>query len=97
MLRKVENAVIARSAPGKPLPAKVKASRRKFLRFFPGGFLDETYLDWERDYKWRAHQRWEQDLGRERLASLIRARRHDEVAALAIAIESRTKDRKSVV
>ena len=22
--------------------------RRKFLRFFPGGFADETYVDWER-------------------------------------------------
>ena len=29
--------------------------RRKFLRFFPGGFRDETYLDWERTYKWEAH------------------------------------------
>src|SRR5688572_14819809 len=32
--------------------------RRKFLRFFPGGFQDETYLDWERDYKVAAHARW---------------------------------------
>ena len=29
-----------------------------FLRFFPGGFQDETYISWERDYKWRAHLRW---------------------------------------
>ena len=34
------------------------ACRRKFLRYFPGGFGDETYLDWERDYKWEAHERW---------------------------------------
>lgn len=26
--------------------------RRKFHRFFPGGFRDETYIDWERGYKW---------------------------------------------
>ena len=38
--------------------------RRKFLSAFPGGFRDATYLDWERDYKWEAHQRWEQALGR---------------------------------
>lgn len=29
--------------------------RRKFLRVFPDGFYDETYLDWERDYKEEAH------------------------------------------
>ena len=23
-------------------------SRRKFLPYFPGGFYDETYIDWER-------------------------------------------------
>jgi hypothetical protein len=28
--------------------------RKKFLRFFPGGFADETYVDWERGYKWDA-------------------------------------------
>src|ERR1700743_903856 len=37
-------------------------AQRKFLRAFPGGFRDETYLDWERDYKWRAHLRWQDDL-----------------------------------
>jgi len=39
------------------VPAQVPA-------FFPGGFQDETYLDWERDYTWEAHERWEQSLGR---------------------------------
>src|SRR5688572_9321837 len=28
-----------------------EACRRRFLRFFPDGFADETYLAWERDYK----------------------------------------------
>jgi len=28
-----------------------KACRRRFLRFFPDGFPDETYIDWERGYK----------------------------------------------
>src|SRR3954470_4994019 len=32
--------------------------RRKFLRIFLDGFRDETYLAWERDYKWDAHQQW---------------------------------------
>jgi hypothetical protein len=30
-----------------------KRARRKFLRFFPQGFGDQTYLDWERGYKGR--------------------------------------------
>ena len=31
--------------------------RRKFLRFSPGGFRDETYIDRERSCKWETHQR----------------------------------------
>ena len=46
--------------------------RRKFLRSFPGGFADETYLEWERNYKWSAHERWEELLGRERLPKQTR-------------------------
>ena len=37
---------------------------RKFLRIFPMGFRDAKYLDWERNYKWTAHQRWTAELGR---------------------------------
>jgi hypothetical protein len=29
--------------------------RRKLLRIFPGGFRDESYVSWERSYKWEAH------------------------------------------
>src|SRR5690606_15951536 len=47
--------------------------RRKFLRFFPGGFADETYIDWERDYKWAAHARWREQLGPDELGGLIAA------------------------
>jgi hypothetical protein len=64
--------------------------RRKFLRYFPGGFDDETYLDWERNYKWEAHERWASLLGREELRALLKARQHAEVARRAISIESRT-------
>jgi len=38
---------------------EARRCRRKFLRFFPGGFQDETYLAWERDYKWNANREWE--------------------------------------
>jgi hypothetical protein len=42
------------TAPRALTPGAARA-RRKFLRFFPGGFADETYVDWERGYKWAAH------------------------------------------
>jgi hypothetical protein len=64
--------------------------RRKFLRFFPGGFRDETYLDWERTYKWEAHQRWEEQLGRAAFRSLLKAGKFADVAARAIGVEGRT-------
>jgi hypothetical protein len=36
--------------------------RKKFLRFFRKGFHDPKYVDWERGYKWEAHERWKNDL-----------------------------------
>jgi hypothetical protein len=64
--------------------------RRKFLRYFPGGFRDETYFDWERGYKWRAHEQWSAILGREQFAALLAKKRYAEIAAEAVKIESRT-------
>lgn len=64
--------------------------RNKFLRFFPGGFADDTYVDWERGYKWEAHQRWQAQLGRDEHAALIRSKQYDEIAQRAVRIESRT-------
>jgi hypothetical protein len=73
-----------RTAPG-PLRA-----RRKFLRFFPGGFQDETYLDWERDYKAAAHGRWTEVLDRDSYRSLLASGEVAEIASRAVSIESRT-------
>ena len=64
--------------------------RRKFLRFFPSGFQDETYLAWERNYKWRAHERWESLLDRSTFRKLLRAGEYVEAAARAVRIESQT-------
>ena len=64
--------------------------RRKFLRFFPRGFQDETYLDWERNYKWEAHERWNETLERDAYRALLKAEKFAEIAARAVAIESRT-------
>ena len=73
----------------KPTPGAA-ACRRKFLRFFPGGFHDETYLDWERNYKWKAHQQWSLLLGRGEWDKLARQGEFTEIAARAVRIESRT-------
>lgn len=65
--------------------------RRKFLRYFPGGFQDETYIDWERDYKWEAHERWEEALGSAEFRRLLRAKEFAEIAARAVRVEQRTR------
>lgn len=64
--------------------------RRKFLRFFPGGFDDETYINWERDYKWEAHERWNEQLGKKTYAALLSDGEFEEIARRAVTIESRT-------
>jgi hypothetical protein len=68
----------------------IARARRKFLRAFPGGFRDETYVDWERDYKWRAHLRWQEKLSEACFRRLITSRRFEDAARLASSIESRT-------
>ena len=67
-----------------------RKSRRKFLYYFPGGFHDETYIDWERSYKWKAHQQWEELLNRHELRHLLKQKEYSEIAARAVRIESRT-------
>lgn len=59
-------------------------ARRKFLRFFPLGFSDETYFAWERDYKWRAHERWNESLSRPVFRRLLNEGKFDEVAVRAL-------------
>jgi len=71
-------------------PSGALKSRRKFLYYFPGGFHDPTYIDWERNYKWNAHQQWEEVLNRNELRHLLKQKQYTEIAARAIRIESRT-------
>jgi hypothetical protein len=66
-------------------------ARRKFLRFFPGGFHDETYLDWERDYKWETHQRWEEVLNRRAFHRMMKAGEFEAIAAAALRVEQRSR------
>jgi hypothetical protein len=70
---------------------RAAAARRKFLRFFPRGFRDETYLDWERSYKWETHERWQLALGRDEFRRLLRANEHGEIAARAVRVEQRSR------
>ena len=80
---------ISSKTPGKR-PSGALKSRSKFLYYFPGGFHDETYIDWERNYKWKAHQQWEELLNRNELRHLLKQKEYSEIATRAIRIESRT-------
>jgi hypothetical protein len=60
------------------------------LSVFPGGFRDETYLAWERDYKWKAHLRWEEELSPAVFRELLGGAAYAEIAERAVRIESRT-------
>jgi hypothetical protein len=75
----------SRSTPG---PARC---RRKFLRFFPKGFRDETYLAWERDYKLATHRRWEEALNRDDFSRLLDEGKYTEIAARAVRTEQRSQ------
>ena len=76
-------------APRRITPGAARA-RRKFLKYFPGGFTDETYIDWERDYKWVAHERWEELLEPSAYRKLLADEAFEEIAGTAVRIESRT-------
>ena len=78
------------SSPREPTAGFLRA-RRKFLRVFPGGFRDETYLDWERDYKWESHRRWIEHLDVKTFRALLTTGRHDEIARRALKVEQQSR------
>jgi hypothetical protein len=63
---------------------------RKFLKYFRKGYRDETYLDWERNYKFEAHTQFKESLSREKYAALLKAGKYMEIALEIVRIESRT-------
>lgn len=90
-LEKADGMQEASSTSSRALPSMgTRRCRRKFLRFFPKGFQDEKYVDWERGYKWRAHQQWSEALDRRAYSTLLRENAFSEIAARAVRIESRT-------
>ena len=70
--------------------SRVLRCRRKFLRFFKQGFYDETYLDWERGYKWTAHEAWTKALGRTEYRRRLEHADFQGIATDAVRLESRT-------
>jgi hypothetical protein len=82
-----------KGTPSQPRLARRSGSeraRRKFLGYFPGGFRDETFLAWERDYKWTAHEQWTAALDPKKFKTLLGQGNFKEIAANAVRIESRT-------
>lgn len=76
--------------PGEDAARALKCGR-KFLQFFPGGFSDATYLEWERDYKWQTHERWQQALGKREFPALLRAKEYREIASRAVRVEQQSR------
>jgi hypothetical protein len=72
------------------MPRGMRRARVKFLHYFAKGFRDPLYEDWERGYKWAAHERWRETLDQVTFQNLLKAGKHREIAAQAIAIEART-------
>ena len=89
MVASLANAGYSRSLT-LPELSNVVQCKRKFLRFFPQGFRDETYMDWERGYKWRAHQEWQAVLNRKAYQAKLSQGKFLEIGSEAIRIESRT-------
>ncbi|HUF66750.1 MAG TPA: hypothetical protein VMM17_12315 [Gemmatimonadaceae bacterium] len=81
---------MATQATARKLSPAALRCRRKFLRFFPKGFQDATYIDWERGYKWKAHEQWAETLNRMEFRSLLNSGSFSEIASRAVRIESRT-------
>jgi hypothetical protein len=66
-------------------------AREKFLRYFPKGFRDGTYIEWERSYKWETHERWDEALNRDEFRRLLEKGEYAEVAARAVRTEQRSR------
>jgi hypothetical protein len=70
--------------------AGMRDGRAKFLHYFPKGFRDPLYEDWERGYKQAAHRRWTETLDPASFRKLLKTGKHRQIAGEAVAIETRT-------
>jgi hypothetical protein len=90
VMSKLVRSLTPGASPSHHHTAAAVRCRRKFLRFFPGGFYDEKYIAWERGYKWAAHEQWDEVLNRAAYRALLRAGEFADIAARAVRLESRT-------
>lgn len=71
----------------------VKQARVSFLREFPGGFEDPTYIGdrqtGERAYKWAAHELFVEELGSGKAEELLSEGRVDDLSTKAVTVVSR--------
>ena len=72
------------------LSKKSLQCRKKFLYYFPKGFADDTYLDWERNYKWQAHLAWKDALNEQEYKKLLSSKQYQEIALRAVKLETKT-------
>lgn len=69
---------------------RVKGGIVKFLGRFPKGFTDPMYLRLERDYKWEAHEAWEELLNADEFGKLLKTNKHIEITRRAMRVEAKT-------
>ena len=67
------------------------AAKRRFREIFPRGFNDPTYLDWERGYKWAAHEAWVKLLDQQTWKRLLVQGRGAEAASRVATFYARSK------
>ena len=64
--------------------------RRKFLHYFPNGFVDLKYRAWERGYKEEAHLAFQQQLNINEYQRLLKQGEYQHIALTVIRIEAKT-------
>jgi hypothetical protein len=52
----------------------------KFLRFFQKSFYAETYISWERGYKWQAPVQFQETLNEDEFTRLLAAKGYSKIA-----------------
>ncbi len=84
------NTRTSRAALAEDPPGRGTAMPEKVPPILAGRIPGRDQLDWERNYKAAAHDQWEQSLGHDQYRTLLKAGRFEEIAALAVRIESKT-------
>ena len=71
-------------------PSRLNDADLSFWDIFRAGLPTTEYCDLERNYKLRAHERWDAELNRTTFRKLIKTGDYKKIAAIAVAIESKT-------